>query len=247
MKTIDQLLVLQQYDMRKCELKAKILTEKNKISSIKQQKISSENLESECTEKIKQYLLNLNICQNSIKNVQNDIERFTKSNEQAKTISEIKASQTKIDQLQIQLQKLEEQAFEALCKVDEEQENLSKLRAATSNTTVKTHDEITKLESAIKDYEELLTKTDVKIEQLCENFDKKMLRIYRETVASVKKFPVVVKMIDEKCSGCNLKLSVGALSQILAKKDEIVHCEHCNRLLYTVGEEDLLEDDEDQF
>ena len=232
--------------MKKIELQAKIEATKNKISSIKKHKISSGNAESECSEKLKQALLNLNICQNNIKNIKYDIERFTKANEQAKTISELKSSQVKLDKLQIQLQKLEDEAFELLCKSEEVQENFLKTQKENSHKTQNSPDEIATLESAIKDYEDTLIKIDVKIEKLCENFDKKTLRLYRETVASVKRFPVVVKMIDEKCSGCNLKLSSGTLSGLLAKKDAIIQCEHCNRLLYIVSDGNLVEDDEGQ-
>lgn len=68
-----------------------------------------------------------------------------------------------------------------------------------------------------------------KIEELKLKVSKEVFEEYKSIVKS--KGVAVVKVIDDRCSGCNMFLPKMILDK-LKNNNEIVHCENCNRILY---------------
>ena len=56
---------------------------------------------------------------------------------------------------------------------------------------------------------------------------------YMERYKNVReqRFPVMAKLNNDQCSGCNMSLP-SAIAKQIAGSDEIVECENCGRILY---------------
>jgi len=101
---------------------------------------------------------------------------------------------------------------------EEEKENLKREKNALTID----------LEKIIREEEDLRNERIKLTPQLNSVLLKQYTQLYK-----VKKGPVVVPMKEEVCEGCNVKVSPSLISKI-KRREEVVYCENCNRILYMV-------------
>jgi len=139
-----------------------------------------------------------------------------------KEINEAKKNKTKIEDILLELMEKEEKDmvdFPSFKKgAAEKKENLKKKR----DTVVINLENTTKEEKDLKNERVKLTS------QL--NFV--LLNQYTQ-LSKGKKGPIVVPMEDGVCEGCNMRVSPSLMGKI-KKGEEIVYCENCSRILYTL-------------
>ena len=85
-------------------------------------------------------------------------------------------------------------------------------------------------------YDKLANELNPKITELKDNLQKlesgidaNLLAKYKQRRAD-KIFPVYVPLTDKACGGCRMELASASLEKI--KKDGILECEHCRRIIY---------------
>lgn len=61
--------------------------------------------------------------------------------------------------------------------------------------------------------------------------DPRSLQEYEHVRRQVKRFPLIVPLIDGKCEGCHLKVPMDVNSEA-RRGTEIIHCSSCSRIVY---------------
>ncbi len=84
------------------------------------------------------------------------------------------------------------------------------------------------IEEKIREYDNRLANIHKKIDILRKEMNSEKLKIYDERRKKYEN--PLVRVENEICEGCNLKLFLNTMNMVLKK--ELVECEHCGRLLY---------------
>jgi len=69
------------------------------------------------------------------------------------------------------------------------------------------------------------------IEETRESIDTDMLRTYDRVKKVVSKPPFLAPLNDQKCSGCNLRVSNDVISTALVEQ-KLTQCDQCGRIVY---------------
>lgn len=81
------------------------------------------------------------------------------------------------------------------------------------------------------DSADALKKLSEEIERLSKSVEPQLLERYNK--AKLHNAQPVAKVINNKCSGCNMSLPTSVLKK-LTLENEVVECENCGRILYTI-------------
>ncbi len=79
--------------------------------------------------------------------------------------------------------------------------------------------------------EPLIDDLKAKLQDAKSKVDSKILNIYLQK-REVKKFPVFVALIANKCGGCRMEISASKLGQMKTNEYGVIECENCGRLIY---------------
>ncbi len=79
--------------------------------------------------------------------------------------------------------------------------------------------------------EPLIEGLKAKLQDAKGKVDSKILNIYMQK-REVKKFPVFVALISNKCGGCRMEISASKLGQMKTNEYGVIECENCGRLIY---------------
>ena len=150
---------------------------------------------------------------------------------EVKKNEEYTALQNEISNLLDQQSLKEDEQIEILLKIDDAQETAS---IAQEKISIKVKD----LE---KNRDSLLERTNsvkIEIKQLGEEILEARARVSEEMLTSydrvkkvVSKPPYIAPLNDQKCSGCNLRVSNDVVSSVLVEQ-KLTQCDQCGRIVY---------------
>jgi uncharacterized protein len=188
----------------------------------------------------------------TIASAQSELREFeTKASALGKLIASIetKISQQKTKQLEVKRQE-EYQALEneigGLCEQmssneDQHLETLMKVDDARATLLIaegKHTDRVHSLETQLEELNERETLLQEEIRELekeikgaGEDMEPTFLREYERVKKVVRRPPYVVPVEDQKCSGCNLRVSNDIVSSILVE-EKLTLCDQCGRVVY---------------
>jgi len=175
----------------------------------------------------------------------------SKNNALEKEILEIgeKISKNKIRQLEVK----KNEEYKALdseiisltnlesIKEDEQIEVLVKIDDAQSTAQIAQEKIAQKVEGLVqqkKNFEERMLKVrseildlEKEIEKARQSVEVEMLRTYERVKKVVSRAPYIAPLKDQKCSGCNLRVSNDVISTALVEQ-KLTQCDQCGRIVY---------------
>ena len=175
----------------------------------------------------------------------------SKNNALEKEILEIgeKISKNKIRQLEVK----KNEEYKALdseiisltnlesIKEDEQIEVLVKIDDAQSTAQIAQEKIAQKVEGLVqqkKNFEERMLKVrseildlEKEIEKARQSVEVEMLRTYERVKKVVSRAPYMAPLKDQKCSGCNLRVSNDVISTALVEQ-KLTQCDQCGRIVY---------------
>ena len=175
----------------------------------------------------------------------------SKNNALEKEILEIgeKISKNKIRQLEVKKNE-EYKALESeiisltnleSIKEDEQIEVLVKIDDAQSTAKIAQEKIAQKVEGLVqqkKNFEERMLKVrseildlEKEIEKARQSVEVEMLRTYEQVKKVVSRAPYMAPLKDQKCSGCNLRVSNDVISTALVEQ-KLTQCDQCGRIVY---------------
>ncbi|HDI46076.1 MAG TPA: hypothetical protein ENF60_01930, partial [Candidatus Omnitrophica bacterium] len=108
-------------------------------------------------------------------------------------------------------------------ELNAEKENLKKLEAEYNRQEAKIKSEISEIEKQIQEKQ-------TQRSQIASQVDPQLLAIY-ERLLKNRGGLAIVPVINEACGGCHLSLRPQVINEI-KRKDQLVTCERCSRILY---------------
>lgn len=144
--------------------------------------------------------------------------------ERNELVKDIEEKETEILNTMDEIEKLKEQFDEVAKDIDKLKQSYNK---------------------AVEEYNVLIEKLNKKAEEtlkiinsIASTVDVNLYQKFKEL--NKTKGTAVVGVVDNRCEGCNMVLPLVILDK-LKKKDEIVYCENCHRILYLNTEDKIYE------
>ena len=168
---------------------------------------------------------------NQIASIETKISQQKTKQLEVKRQEEYQALENEIKGLQDQMSANEDDQLETLMKVDD-------ARATLVIAEGKHTDRVHSLEKQLEELNERDTLLQQEIGELeqdikasGEELDPTFLREYERVKKVVRRPPYVVPVEDQKCSGCNLRVSNDIVSSILVE-EKLTVCDQCGRVVY---------------
>ncbi|MBT7740621.1 MAG: hypothetical protein HN727_02360 [Opitutae bacterium] len=168
---------------------------------------------------------------NQIASIETKISQQKTKQLEVKRQEEYQALENEIKGLQDQMSANEDDQLETLMKVDDAR---ATLQIAEGKHTDRVHSLEKQLEE-LNERDTLLRQEIGELEQEIkasgEELDPTFLREYERVKKVVRRPPYVVPVEDQKCSGCNLRVSNDIVSSILVE-EKLTACDQCGRVVY---------------
>jgi predicted nucleic acid-binding Zn-ribbon protein len=172
-----------------------------------------------------------NTIENEINSISELISRQKNKQLQVKKNEEYQALENEINNLVQQLLQREDQQIETLLKIDGAKETTeiaqNKISARVDDLEIEKGELVKKIEllkSDIQKLESEITESRLDVEDI-------LLVGYERTKKVVARPPFIAPLEDQKCTGCNLRVSNDISSSVLVEQ-KLTHCDQCGRIVY---------------
>ena len=201
---------IEQIDFRLKEIEKDLVSKKEELKQTKKQKRGKEK---------------------RIDEIDSLLDKHEKEKYHVKSKSEFEALDREINRLQEEKVKEEDILLELMEKEDELINLLPSLGKEMDEEKKKLIKEKEDLRVDIENINQKEEKFKEEREKLTNQISKLYFEQY-EQLRKIKDGLAVVGAKDGVCGGCNMKISPSIMSQV--RRGEIVHCENCNRIIYTL-------------
>lgn len=152
---------------------------------------------------------------------------------QVKKNEEYQALENEIANRASKVNEKEDEQIEVLIKIDDARQTA---KIAKEKITLRVVD-LEKQRSGLADRENEL-KQDIgelsqEISRSRQEVEVQMLEVYDRTKKILTKPPYIAPIEDQKCSGCNLRVSNDVVSSVLVEQ-KLTQCDQCGRIVYVV-------------
>lgn len=168
---------------------------------------------------------------NEIASIETKIGQQKTKQLEVKKNEEYQALQKEIDTLGETLAKHEDEQLEILIKVDDSRKTNELAQGKHAERVVDLEKQLLAIDDRGKLLEEEIKELEEEIKTANEEMDPIFLREYERTKKVVRRPPYVVPVEDQKCSGCNLRVSNDVVSSILVE-EKLTSCDQCGRIVY---------------
>lgn len=226
-----KLLLLHGKDRRKLSMESEL---KNLPDSIKiiDSKIEIENatIESASSE-LREVELLSNSLEKEIHSLTDLIDRQKNKQLEVKKNEEYQALENEIINLNAKLSSKEDEHIETLLKLDDAKETVSIAESKISERVKLLEVDKNKLYERSSKLKTEIEQIDIDIREVELEIDQNLLNGYKKTKKVVSRPPYVAPLEDQKCSGCNLRVSNDISSSVLVEQ-KLTHCDQCGRIVY---------------
>jgi len=115
-------------------------------------------------------------------------------------------------------------------EIDSRRAALKNDEAEMSAAVKKAEAEIEALKAKKAEFDEKYARAKNDAQNYQNTLDEELVETYLRLKNSGKKFPLVVKLSDDKCGACFIRVSSSARE--ITAAPSITTCEHCGRILY---------------
>lgn len=193
------------------------------------------DLEKQTIESAREDLLSLETRGNALESEISSLE--TKIAEQktkqlaVKRNEEYQALENEIATLAGQVEEKEDEQIQVLMKTDEARDVFAVAEGKLAARVEELEDQLAGLDEREKFLQSELEELQGQIEETTGELDPAFLREYQRVKTVVKRPPFLATVEDQKCSGCNLRVSNDVVSSILVEQ-KLTTCDQCGRLVY---------------
>lgn len=193
------------------------------------------DLENQTIDSAREELLSLETQGNALETEIDSLE--TKVTEQktkqlaVKRNEEYQALENEIAGLAKQIAEKEDEQIKVLMKTDEAKDVFSIAEGKLAARVKELEEQLAKLDEREKFLHGELEELIGQIEETSGELDPAFLREYQRVKTVVKRPPFLATVEDQKCSGCNLRVSNDVVSSILVEQ-KLTTCDQCGRLVY---------------
>ena len=173
----------------------------------------------------------INRAENDVEQVASRIEKDERRlNAGQGTPKELEQMQHELVSLNTRRSELEEIELEVMLRVDSIKERIKELQAKEHALSVKLEAASSAKESALSSLNSEISVTLENKRKLTAETDKALVELYEKIRGNG--VTGAAKLINGKCSGCNLAINAGDLTKLLAlPAEEVARCEECRCIL----------------
>jgi predicted nucleic acid-binding Zn-ribbon protein len=197
---------------------------KNKIE-IEKETIASAQIE------LREFETKANTFANLIASIETKISQQKTKQLKVKRQEEYQALENEIKGLQEQMNADEDEQLETLMKVDDARATLLIAEGKHTDRVHSLETELEELNEREKVLQEEIIELGNQIKTSGEEMEPTFLREYERVKKVVRRPPYVVPVEDQKCTGCNLRVSNDIVSSILVE-EKLTICDQCGRIVY---------------
>lgn len=226
-----KLLLLHGKDRRKQTMELELSNSPNIISMLD----SKIEIEEQTIESAKKELSELEAKSNSLENeldsITDQISRLKNKQLEVKKNEEYQALENEIGNLINQQSFLEDDQIEILVKIDDARETAKIAMVKISSKVELLYKEKSQHNERSEELKIEIAKLLTEIEESECNVEKPLIRGYEQTKKIVSRPPYIAPLDDQKCTGCNLRVSNDVVSSVLVEQ-KLTHCDQCGRIVY---------------
>jgi predicted nucleic acid-binding Zn-ribbon protein len=226
-----KLLLLHGKDRRKQSMETELENLPHSISHI-DSKIELENATiASATEELQNLEIESNSLENEINSLSEQIVRQKNKQLEVKKNEEYQALENEIAGLINQQSQKEDEHIEILLKLDDAKET-SKIAESKIREKVKLLEiDRKKLSEKGTELNSEVARLNSEIEETIIDIDESLILGYSRTKKVVSRPPYIAPLEEQKCSGCNLRVSNDVVSSVLVEQ-KLTHCDQCGRIVY---------------
>jgi len=197
----------------------------NSKIEIEKETINSANIE------FREIEVNSSALEKEINSLSELITRQKNKQLEVKKNEEYSALENEIDNLKQKLSAKEDEQIETLLKLDDAKETLDIAKSKISEKVKLLIQDRDLLEKKSTELEVEINKLKDEIEVAKVDIEKDLLNGYIRTKKVVSRPPYIAPLEDQKCTGCNLRVSNDVSSSVLVEQ-KLTHCDQCGRIVY---------------
>jgi len=172
-----------------------------------------------------------NSLESEILSISEKIRQHRNKQLQVKKNEEYQALETEIANLISKQSEKEDEQIEVLLKIDDARETASiaegKIAAQVTDLEKQRLELLAREDELKQDIETISREIDISRGEV----ESPMLEIYDRTKKVLAKPPYIAPIEEQKCSGCNLRVSNDVVSSVLIEQ-KITQCDQCGRIVY---------------
>ncbi len=154
---------------------------------------------------------------------------------QIKKNDEYKAMLHEVAMFEAQVSKLEDRQLEQMEKLDAAKSRRADAMKLVEAAKTRLQGTVQDLDVRAKNCDEQILKVKAERDTLAKEVSQDLMRLYTRLMKKGGGFrPAVAPLVDDQCSGCNLKVVPQIRHKVL--KNDIVCCENCGIILYNPAE-----------
>jgi hypothetical protein len=205
------------------EIPAKIAGCQQKLEGDQKALVLAQQAVTEVELRIKQIELDIGTRRTSIQRLQQ--QQFeTRKNEEFQTMG------LEIKRYEGMVAELEDQQLAEMLILDERKAQVQVARGVLTASETLVNEEISEWQRRLKGLEKSKQELEVEVTTLEEPVEGEVLALYKR-ILTKKGTAAVVPVEHGVCGGCHMKITISSL-QVLAKGEQIEHCESCGRMIY---------------
>ena len=168
---------------------------------------------------------------NEVGSSEGQLNRYKTQQLTVKKNEEYRALQHEIDTISAKISALEEEEIGVMLMIDESTESAKRDEARRKIAIEEYERQIAQRSQHKVEYEQELEGAKEACRQAEEDIGKSELQSYYYIKKQVKRQPIVVPVVEHKCTGCHIKLPTDLEVEARISK-EMVSCNSCGRVLY---------------
>lgn len=228
---LEKLLIVQEKDLKLQKADAeisKIPNEQQRLRQLIDKELN--NIEIAKMDLNKKEILR-NEIDNQIKVKESEIKKFKNQQLEVKKNEEYQALTHQIEKSEEEISNLEENEISIMYEIDEEKAIYEANRQRFEVRIKEQKNQIVELDHKLNELKNISDHYRNLYSESRNSIEGKILEQYDNTKSQVKRFPYIVPVENQTCTGCHLKLSNDVIAQCRTKED-LVFCDHCSRILY---------------
>ncbi len=226
-----KLLLLHGKDRRKQSMELELANSPKLISMLD----SKINIEKETIESAKSELSKFetknSFLENEFNSISDQISNLKNKQLQVKKNDEYQALENEISNLFAKQAQLEDEQIEILVKIDDARETVKIAEDKITAKVIHLEKDKTQLKQRVEELKTDIAKLISEINEAENDVENSLLIGYKQTKKIVSRPPYIAPLDEQKCSGCNLRVSNDVVSSVLVEQ-KLTHCDQCGRIVY---------------
>ncbi len=230
---VENLLVLQDKDMRITRLENQLKAVPGEIEQVKKDKQQAEEAFAQSKRNVQEYQKQLKNLDMEIEKLENQKREIQSKSQMIKDNQEYRAALDEIENSRKRVSETEDQQLEIMEALEKAKQEQSKREEELQRAQERAQEMIDDLEKRAENSRKQIESLRAEREKLVGNVPDEVLRKYERLRTSPhhrEHGRVLVPIRDKTCDSCHM--SVNAQTVVNAKKGRMVTCEDCGSLLY---------------